>query len=157
LHRLQDTETDDLTLKELMDVVLIGEGAATVNMQTSALLAMNGIGTKGFIAAAIALTTLDMGPRCNALWRRRIANLKGPWACIPAALPRHPPHSAPSPSAPLRGGTTPSPPWGEGGFQLSAFSFQDLPHAQTLEQRHPLPRLEIPGHQCPTANFSGRD
>lgn len=90
LYRLQDTETDDLTLKELMDVVLIGEGATTVHMQTSALLAMDGVGIKGFLAAAIALTTLDMGSRCNALWHRRIVRLKGPWACIPASRPNPP-------------------------------------------------------------------
>jgi len=81
MARLQDTVTEDLSLKELMDVVLLGEGEI-VNFHRSALMSMDGLGVKAFIDVARALTGLDMGPRCNAMWYKRIAKLRDPWACV---------------------------------------------------------------------------
>lgn len=86
-RRLGETYTNDLTLRELMDAVMLEGGATTINGQTSGLLAISGVGKQGIVALATALTKLDLGRQCNALWFQRVANLKGPWASIPAARP----------------------------------------------------------------------
>jgi hypothetical protein len=87
-HRLEHTETTEITLRELMDAVMLGEGATTVSRRTSGILVLPGMGVQAFTDTAKTLTTLDLGPRCNALWYERVASLKGRWASIPAARPR---------------------------------------------------------------------
>ena len=85
LTRLGQTKPQHLTLLEFMDLVLSDTGESTVNIQNSRLLGLPGVGEKGYWSAARALTGLDMGPRCNALWRKRIANLQGQWQITPPA------------------------------------------------------------------------
>lgn len=86
-RQLLQTQTAELTLRELMDATMLDRGATTINLQTSGLLVVRGVSKLGVVALATALTKLDLGEKCNALWFRRVAKLKGRCASIPAASP----------------------------------------------------------------------
>ena len=79
LTYLDRTETNELSLFDLMDLVLLDKGQRVVNTQNSPLFVMPGIGKKGYLSAAKALTALNMGTKANALWSKRIASLQGQW------------------------------------------------------------------------------
>jgi hypothetical protein len=71
--------TNQLSLRELMDFVLLETAETVVHYQNSRLLGIKGVSKTGFFSMANGLSNVDLGSRCNEAWQKRISNLNQNW------------------------------------------------------------------------------
>ena len=68
-----------ISLREFMDMCLVGPDLTTEQCAMPALMWVRGIGPIGFWSVVKGLTEADLGDRCNAEWRERLAMLRRAW------------------------------------------------------------------------------
>lgn len=76
LAHFEQQHKTELSLRELMELVISEHGDAVEAFARTPLLRIRGIGKYGFYSVAAELTETDLGPRCNAEWQRRLAVLR---------------------------------------------------------------------------------
>jgi len=79
LAHFEQQHKTEMSLRELMELVISEHGDAAEVSARTPLLRIRGVGKYGFYSVAAELSETDLGQRCNAEWQRRLAVLRREW------------------------------------------------------------------------------